>query len=69
MHSSPMARRRFLGWAASLTASLRFGDLPSYLVSSVSVEEQDFVILNGWVLTREDMATGKATSDVTLLHC
>ena len=55
-----MARRRFLGWAASLTASLLFGDVPSCLAASVSVEEQDFVIINGWVLTREDMATSKS---------
>jgi len=63
-HSSLMVRRRFLSWAASLTASLLFGDIPSFLASNRSVEEQDFVILNGWVLTREDIATSKAMSDV-----
>ena len=56
-----MVRRRFLGWVASLTASLFFGDIPLFLASRVSVKEQDFVILNGWVLTREDL---KATIDV-----
>jgi hypothetical protein len=58
-HSSLLARRRFLGWATSLTASLLFGDIPSFFASNGSVEEQDFVILNGWVLTREDIATAK----------
>jgi hypothetical protein len=57
-HSS-LARRSFLGWAASLTASLLSGDIPSLLASNGSVEDQDFVILNGWVLTREDIATAK----------
>jgi hypothetical protein len=63
-HSSFLGRRRFLGCAASLAASLLFGQIPSFLASNRPVEEQDFVILNGWVLTREDMATSKATSDV-----
>ena len=63
LQSTVMVRRRFLGWTASLTASLLFGDIPFFLTSRVSVKEQDFVILNGWVLTREDVAASKVTID------
>jgi len=55
-----MVRRRFLGWAASLTASLLLGDIPLFLTSRVSVKEQEFVIINGWVLTREDVTVSKS---------
>ena len=58
-----IGRRRFLSSIASLTASLLFGDIPFFLASRVSVKEQDFVILNGWVLTREDVAASKVTID------
>ena len=63
LQSTVMVRRRFLGWAASLTTSLLFGGIPPFLTSRISVKEQDFVILNGWVLTREDVAASKVTND------
>ena len=63
LQSTVMVRRRFLGWTASLTASLLYGDTPFFLVSRVTVNAQDFVIVNGWVLTREDVAAGKVTTD------
>ena len=58
-----MGRRRFLGSVAGLTASLLLSDIPFLLASRVSVKEQDFVILNGWVLTLEDVAASKVTID------
>jgi hypothetical protein len=58
-----IGRRRFLSSITSLTASLLFGDIPFFLASRVSVKEQGFVILNGWVLTREDVSVSKVTID------
>ena len=58
-----MCRRRFFSSIAGLAASLLFGDIP-FLASKVLAEEQDFVIINGWVLTREDVAASKVTIDV-----
>ena len=61
MQGAVMVRRRFLGSFASLAASLLFSDVHLFLASRASVKEQDFVIVNGWVLTCEDV---KATIDV-----
>jgi hypothetical protein len=63
LQSIVIVRRRLLGWTASLAAGLLLGDIPFSLTSAVSVKEQDFVILNGWVLTQEDVAAGKVTTD------
>ena len=52
-----MVRRRFLSSFASLAASLLFSDVPLFLASRASVKEQGFMIVNGWVLTCEDVKT------------
>ena len=50
-----MDRRNFLSSIAGLAVSLLAGDIPFFTLK-VPSGEQDFVIVNGWVLTREDVA-------------
>ena len=57
-----MDRRNFFSSIAGLAVSLLAGDIP-ILASKNPSGEQDFVIVNGWVLTREDVAAGKVTTD------
>jgi hypothetical protein len=58
-----MGRRSFFSSIAGLAASLLFGRLP-FLALKVPAKDKEFVIINGWVLTREDVAASKVTSDV-----
>jgi hypothetical protein len=50
-----MGRRSFLRSIAGVTASMLLGDSMLF-ASSIPLREHDFVIVNGWVLTREDVA-------------
>ena len=58
-----ICRRRFFHSIGGLTVSLLFGDI-LFLPSNVPAGEQGFVIVNGWVLTRADVAGGQVTNDV-----
>ena len=57
-----MGRRGFFRSIAGLAASLLFGRLPIW-ASKAPIGDQDFVVINGWVLTREDVAASKVISD------
>jgi hypothetical protein len=61
-----MDRRRFVSSIAGLTASLFCGDI-AILASKTPLGEQEFVIIDGWVLTREDVGASEVTSDVIRL--
>ena len=55
-----ICRRRFFSSIAGLAASLYI----PFLASKVTAKDQDFVIINGWVLTREDVLGSEVTIDV-----
>ena len=58
-----MGRRTFLGSIAGLAVSSWFGSFP-FLALKVSSAGEGFVIINGWVLTRDDMDQIEVTMDV-----
>ena len=55
-----MSRRRFFSSIAGLAASLYI----PFSASKVASRDQDFVIINGWVLNREDVLEGEVMIDV-----
>jgi hypothetical protein len=55
-------RRRFCRSMAGLIGGLWFGNL-TLRGSKVPIEDQDFLIVNGWVLTRKDVAASDVTFD------
>ena len=56
-------RRRLFGSIAGLAASLLLGRMP-FWKSEVPVGDEDFVIINGWVLTRADVAASDLAPNV-----
>ena len=60
--ASVIDRRGFCSSIFGLGGSVLFGHL-AFSVSKSSFADEDFVIVNGWVLTREDVASSKPTSD------
>jgi len=58
-----LGRRRFFGSMLGLTGSLIFRPFRFSHVD-LSAEQPEFVIINGWVLTREDVAAREVTPDV-----
>ena len=55
-------RRRFL-WSTYLLAAAKLVFTDSKWLERATVD-QEFLIINGWVLTREDFLTGKNKRDV-----
>jgi hypothetical protein len=62
-----MCRRGFFSSTAGLMAGLLYGNIP-FFSSKLRATEQEFVIVNGWVLTRADVAKSEATVDVIRLQ-
>jgi len=60
--ASVINRRGFCSSIVGLVGSMLFGHLAFFMPKSSSAD-QDFLIVNGWVLTREDVASSKPTSD------
>ena len=57
-------RRCFLWSMAGLAVSIPNLPFETEQHSKIPTVDQDFVIVNGWVLTREDVAASKVTIDV-----
>lgn len=55
-------RRNFCSSIFGLAGSLLFGS-SAFRTPKTSPADHDFVVVNGWVLTREDVASSKPTSD------
>ena len=58
-----IGRRRFFGSIAGFTASLIVWQF-RHLSWDIPSGEPEFVIINGWVLTREDVVAREVTPDV-----
>ena len=63
MRAAAIDRRVFCRSIFGLGGSLLFGGL-AFWMPKISSADQDFVIVNGWVLTREDLAASEMTTDV-----
>ena len=57
-------RRRFFGSIAGLDGQLDCLDNSDICLADIPSDEPEFVIINGWVLTREDVAAREVTPDV-----
>ena len=59
-------RRRFFCSISGLAVSVVVPKLPFEIKqwSEMPTTDQDFLIVNGWVLTREDFAANEVTDDV-----
>jgi hypothetical protein len=70
LSSSAWGRRRFCRSLAWLAAGAVVGRLPpaSAASSITAIEQGEFVVVNGWVLTREDVAMMELTPDAVRLQ-
>jgi hypothetical protein len=61
-----IGRRYFCCSIVGLAVSVVVAKLPFEIEqwSKISTADQEFPIVNGWVLTREDLATSEMTTDV-----
>ena len=62
IRAAAIDRRFFCRSILGLGGSLLFGSL-AFWMPRISPADRDFVIVNGWVLTRKDVASSKPTSD------
>jgi hypothetical protein len=62
IRAAAVDRRVFCRSIFGLGGSLLFGGL-AFWMPKISSADHDFVIVNGWVLTRKDVASSKPTSD------
>jgi hypothetical protein len=65
-YSAIIDRRCFCCSIAGLAVNVVLAKLPSGIEqrSKMATADQEFLIVNGWVLTREDMATNEVALDV-----
>jgi hypothetical protein len=68
--SAVLNRRRFGTLIAGWTVGIVFAKLPFAAEQSLHVAKSDseFLVVNGWVLTREDFSVGKLANDVIRLQ-
>jgi hypothetical protein len=64
--SVTIGRRSFCCSIVGLAVGVVVAKLPFEIEQSskISTAEQEFAIVNGWVLTREDLAASELTTDV-----
>lgn len=66
LYSTSLGRRGFCGFVASMAFSIVLARLPSELeqLSKIASADQDYLLINGWVLTCADIAAAEMTPDV-----
>jgi hypothetical protein len=66
MRNDSTSRRYFFRSIAGLAAGMVVARLPIKIKKKLeaSTGDEDFIIVNGWVLTREDFAESEAQPDV-----